>query len=240
MSMEIENAREQFLHLIRQEDVLQVREFLNDQNISEVAELINEFPEYSSQIIGNMSIHRASSVFKILDLQSQKAIIQELTAFKTAELLNELPADDRTAFLEELPSEVVKELIKLLDPEERRVTLSLLGYPESSVGRLMTPDYIAVGIDWTMQEVLDHIREVGKDSETIDVIYVVNDRGEFVDDIRIREIILANPQKLVEEIIDNRYITLHVNDDQEVANQTFKMNNRMALPVVDDKNILLG
>lgn len=240
MSMEIENAKEQFLHLMRQEDVLQMREFLNDQNISEVAELINEFPEYSSQIIGNMSIHRASSVFKILDLPAQKAIIQELTPFKTAELLNELPADDRTAFLEELPSEVVKELIKLLDPEERKVTLSLLGYPESSVGRLMTPDYIAVGVDWNMQEVLDHIREVGKDSETIDVIYVVNDRGEFVDDIRIREVILANPQKKVEEIIDNRYITLHVNDDQEVANQTFKMNNRMALPVVDDKGILLG
>jgi magnesium transporter len=240
MSMEIENAREQFLHLMRQEDVLQMREFLNDQNISEVAELINEFPEYSSQIIGNMSIHRASSVFKILDLPAQKEIIQQLPPFKTAELLNELPADDRTSFLEELPSEVVKELIKLLDPEERKVTLALLGYPESSVGRLMTPDYIAVGMDWTVQEVLDHIREVGKDSETIDVIYVVTDRGEFVDDIRIREIILANPQKKVEEIIDNRYITLNVNDDQEVANQTFKMNNRVALPVVDDKNILLG
>jgi len=238
--MEIENAKEQFLHLISQEDMLQMREFLNDQNISDVAELIYEFPDYASQIIGNMSIHRASSVFKILDLADQKAIIQELPPFKTAELLNELPADDRTSFLEELHSEVVKELIKLLDPDERRVTLALLGYPESSVGRLMTPDYIAVGIDWTVQEVLDHIREVGKDSETIDVIYVVNERGEFVDDIRIREIILANPQKVVEEIIDNRYITLNVNDDQEVANQTFKMNNRMALPVVDDKNILLG
>src|SRR5687767_7108099 len=240
MSMEIENAREQFLHMIRQEDVLQMREFLNDQNISEVAELINEFPEYSSQIIGNMSIHRAASVFKILDLPAQKAIIQELPPFKTAELLNELPADDRTAFLEELPSEVVKELIRLLDPEERKVTLALLGYPESSVGRLMTPDYISVQVDWTVQEVLEHIREVGKDSETIDVIYVVNDKGEFVDDIRIREIILTHPLKKVEDIIDNRYITLNVTDDQEIANQIFKMNNRVALPVVDDKNILLG
>jgi Mg2+ transporter (mgtE) len=240
MSTEIENVREQFLDLVSREEVLPIREFLNDQNISEVAELINELPEYASQIIGNMSIHRAASVFKILDLPAQKDIFQELTPFKAAELLNELPADDRTAFLEELPSEVVKELIKLLDPEERRVTLSLLGYPESSVGRLMTPDYIAVQVDWTMQEVLDHIREVGKDSETIDVIYVVNDRGEFVDDMRIREILLTPPQKKVEEVIDNRYITLNVNDDQEVANQIFKMNNRVALPVVDDKNILLG
>jgi magnesium transporter len=116
----------------------------------------------------------------------------------------------------------------------------LLGYPESSVGRLMTPDYIAVQVDWTVREVLDHIREVGRDSETIDVLYVVNEKGEFVDDIRIREIILARPDKPVSEIIDNRFITLHVNDDQEEAYNIFKMNNRVALPVIDDKNILLG
>ena len=237
---ELDVLREQFVEMIHAEDVLRIREFLNDQNISEVAELISEFPEYEAQIIGNMSMHRASSVFKILDVSAQKNIIQELPPFKTAELLNELPADDRTSFLEELPSEVVKELIKLLDPEERKVTLSLLGYPEGSVGRLMTPDYIAVQIDWTVQEVLQHIREVGRDSETIDVIYVVNDRGEFIDDIRIREIILASPDRQIGEIIDNRFIALHVNDDQEVAYQIFKMNNRVALPVIDEKNILLG
>ena len=139
-----------------------------------------------------------------------------------------------------MPSEVVKELIRLLEPEERKITLSLLGYPEGSVGRLMTPDYIAVQVDWTMQEVLEQIRKEGKHSETIDVIYVVNDRGEFVDDVRIREILLADPSKVIEEIIDYRSITLNVNDAQEVANQIFKMNNRVALPVVDDKNILLG
>jgi magnesium transporter len=234
------NLAERFLELVEQDNVLATRELLNDQNISDVAELINEHPEYEGQIIMNMSVHRASSVFKILDLSQQKTIIQELPPLKTAELLNELPADDRTSFLEELPSEVVAELIKLLNPEERKVTLSLLGYPEDSVGRLMTPDYIAVQVDWTVQEVLDHIREVGKDSETIDVIYVINDRGEFVDDMRIREILLASPDKIVEDIIDNRFIALNVHDDQEVANQTFKMNNRVALPVVDDKNILLG
>jgi magnesium transporter len=166
-------------------------------------------------------------VFKILDFSTQKSIIQELPPYKTAELLNELPADDRTAFLEELPSEVVKELIRLLDPEERKITLSLLGYRDGSVGRLMTPDYIAVQVDWTMTEVLDHIRKEGKHSETIDVIYVVNDRGEFVDDVRIREILLADPSKVIEEIIDYRSITLNVNDAQEVANQIFKMNNRV-------------
>ena len=238
--MEQDELNEQFLRILQEDDVLSAREFLNQQNISDVAALIDEFPEYEGKIISNMSIHRASSVFKILDFSTQKSIIQSLPPYKTAELLNELPADDRTSFLEELPSEVVKELIRLLDPEERKITLSLLGYPEGSVGRLMTPDYISVQVDWTMNEVLDHIREEGKHSETIDVIYVVNDKGEFVDDIRIREILLSSPDKQIGEAIDNRFITLRVTDDQEVANQIFKMNNRVALPVVDDKNILLG
>lgn len=238
--LEIPDIREQFKEIIATEDKLQIREFLNDQNISDIAELINDFEDFSDQIIGNMSIHRAAAAFKIIDFSLQKKIIQDLSPAHSAELLNELPADDRTAFLEELPSEVVKELIKTLNPEERKITLALLGYPEGSVGRLMTPDYITVKTEWTMQEVLVHIRTEGKDSETIDVIYVVNDKGEFIDDIRIREVILASPDKKVIEIIDYRFITLNVNDDQEIANQTFKMNHRVALPVVDNFNILLG
>ncbi len=235
-----ENIAEKFLEAIATEDLLAIRGFLDQQNISDVAYLIDEFPSHASKIIRNMSVHRASSVFKILDLSVQKVIIHELPPHKTAELLNQLPADDRTAFLEELPSNVVKELIRLLDPEERKITLALLGYPEGSVGRLMTPDYIAVQVDWTMTEVLDHIRQEGKHSETIDVIYVVNDKAEYVDDIRIREILLADPEQVVGEVIDNRTVTLNVTDDQEEAHQVFKMNNRVALPVVDDNRILLG
>src|ERR1700760_4667602 len=239
MSLEQEYI-EQFQEIIQSEDVLAIREFLNNQNISDVAELIYEFPDYESQIMGNLSIHRASSTFKILDVPTQKRIIQELPPFTTAELLNDLSADDRTSFLEELPSEVVNELSKALAPEERKIPLPLLGYPEGSVGRLMTPDYIAVQRDWTVREVIDHIREVGKDSETIDVIYVVDDKGVFIDDIRIREIILANPEKEIRDVIDNRHIALNVNDAQETASEAFKMNNRVALPVLDDRNVLLG
>jgi magnesium transporter len=242
MSIEPEHIdpKEKFQELIQSEDLLAIRDFLNNQNISEVAELIYDFPDYESQVMGHLSIHRASSTFKILDVPTQKRIMQELPAFKTAELLNDLSADDRTSFLEELPSEVVKELIKTLDPEERKITLSLLGYPEGSVGRLMTPEYIAVEKDWTVREVIDHIREVGKDSETIDVIYVVDDKGLFIDDVRIREIILANPDKRIEDVIDYRYIALNVNDEQETASEAFKMNNRVALPVLDNNKVLLG
>lgn len=231
---------EQFSRLVATEDKLAIRDFLNEQNISDVAELINEFPDYDSQIIAGMSIHRASKVFKILDLSTQKQIIKELPSNKTAELLNELPADDRTDFLEELPKTAIRDLIKLMDPEERKITLSLLGYPEDSVGRLMTPDYVYVFPYNTVTDVFDTIRKHAKNSETIDVIYVVDEQGELIDDIRIRDVILASPDKRLEEILDGRVVALNVNDDQEHANQVFKMNNRVALPVTDDNNKLLG
>lgn len=243
MSLELEqevSLKEQFKALMVREDKLEIQEFLNNQNISDVAELVYEFPDYESQMLANMSVHRAASVFKILDLPTQKQIIKELPPFKTAELLNELPADDRTSFLEELPSNVVRELIKLLNPEERKITLSLLGYPENSIGRLMTPDYVYIYPYNTIAEVFDTIRKYGKDSETINVLYIINENGELIDDIRIRDIILAAPDKRVEELIDGRFIALKAYDDQETANEAFKMNNRVALPVVSNTNKLLG
>ncbi len=242
MSFEVEQLtlHEQFEQLMQSSDKIAMRDFLNDQNISDVADLINEYPDYEAQIIANMAIHRAVSVFKILDVGAQKRIIKELPSFKTAELLNELPADDRTDFLEELPKEVIRDLIKLLDPEERKVTLSLLGYPEDSVGRLMTPDYVYVYAYDTVEDVFATIRKFAKNSETIDVIYIINERGELADDLRIRDVILAAPDKRVDELLDGRVVALNVNDDQEHASQVFKMNNRVALPVTDDNNILLG
>ena len=234
------SVQEQFEELVSSDNELFIHEFLDEQNISDVAALIYENEEYESYIISHLSIHRAAGLFKILEHTTQLSIINSLPPAKTAELLNELPPDDRTSFLEDLPNEVVRELIKTLNPEERKITLSLLGYPENSVGRLMTPDYIYVHENDTVEEVLNIIRSVGKNSETIDVIYVINDKGELLDDIRIREFILANPHTMVSQLMDGRVICLKVNDDQEIANDVFKMNNRVALPVTDDNNILLG
>ena len=242
MSLELEQhtLQEQFEAIIKTEDKLQIRAFLDDQNISAVAELVEEFPDYESNIIASMSVHRAASVFKILDLSVQKRIIHELPPNTTASLLNDLPADDRTDFLEELPSNVVRELIKLLDPEERKITLSLLGYPENSIGRLMTPDYVYVYPWNTIEEVFITIRKYGKDSETINVIYVIDEKGDLLDDIRISDFILNPPEKKVSELMDERFVTLHAEDDQETASEVFKMNNRVALPVVSKSNKLLG
>lgn len=238
--MTLETLQAELEHVLTDGDPEEIRQFLDQQNISDVAELIYAEPDHDASIIMYMSIHRASGVFKILETPTQQDIIQKLPPGKTAELLNELPPDDRTALLEDLPSDVVRELIKLLNPDERKITLSLLGYPDNSVGRLMTPDYVYVYENNTVRQVLEVIRRVGKNSETIDVIYVINDKGELLDDIRIREFILAQPDKRVSELMDDRVISLNAYADQEEANEAFKMNNRVALPVVSNSNKLLG
>jgi len=238
--MENEALLEKFGMLADEHNHPELRVYLDDQLITDIAELIYERPEQADLIFDNLSITRAAAAFRILDFPLQEEVIRNQPAAKVAELLNELPADDRAAFLGELHSEAVKELIKLLTPEERKITLSLLGYPETSVGRIMTPDYIAVLEEWSVKQVLDYIREHGKDSETIDVIYVVDDKGKLMDDFRIREFLLVSPDTQVHTLMDDRFVALHANDDQEEAIQTFRVENRVALPVIDDQGILLG
>ncbi|WP_344981431.1 magnesium transporter [Compostibacter hankyongensis] len=239
-TMENEMLTEIFLPLAEEGSSAGLQELLDEQLIMDIAELIDEYPQYENLIISNLSVKRAVSAFKILDFPTQERIIKSLPGHKVAELINELPPDDRTALLSELPSPVVKELLKLMNAEERKIALSLLGYPEDSVGRLMTPDYLDVEPGWTVRQVLDHIREHGKDSETIDVIYIVDEYGKLMDDIRIREILLVDPATQISALMDGRFTAFSVSDSQEEAINVFRKENRVALPVTDEQDILLG
>lgn len=226
--------------LIEQNDEQGLIIFLENLNISEMKDLIDEMPEYGAKFIQLLSIQRAVHTFRILDFPVQQRIFKKLSAARITELINEMPPDDRTAFFSELSSEVVKKLIILLPQEDRKEALGLLGYEEDSIGRLMTPDYVAIRADWTVGRVLEHIRTYGKDSETIDVIYILDDQGILIDDLQIRKILMSSLDTTISELMDSRFISLHVNDHQEDAIEVFRMNNRVALPVTDDAGILLG
>src|SRR5262249_52947704 len=139
-----------------------------------------------------------------------------------------------------LPASVTRQLLTLLTPEERAIASRLLGYPEDSIGRLMTPSYVAVKEDWTIQRVLDYVRDHGEDSETLNVIYVVEDEGRLIDDIRIREILLTPPAKRVSDIMDRRFVALKATDREEAAVAMFKEHDRTALPVTDTTGMLIG
>lgn len=215
--------------------------FLNNQTISFLVKLIQDHPDKVVDIFILLKINRGTSVFKFLDFPIKKKIIENLPSIKMMELLNKLSVDDRVSFLEDLPKNSLKDLIKYLNPEEKRNTLVSLGYPENSVGRLMIPYYLSVQDTWSVQEVLDYIRKEGKNSDVIEIVYIVNKKGKLVDDIKIQEFLLVDPATKVVDLMDGRYTAaLSVTDTEEEASKIFSMNNRVSLPVIDDQKILLG
>jgi magnesium transporter len=182
----------------------------------------------------------AASVFEYLSTDAKEALLKTMAQEDVAALLNNMAPDDRTLFLEELPAAVTRHLLSLLTPAERSIALTLLGYPERSVGRLMTPNYVAVREQWSVREVLDYVRTHGQDSETLNVIYVVDEQGLLIDDIRIRELLLAPLDRQVAELMDRRFVALKAPDDQEAAVAVFRQYDRTALPVTDTTGMLIG
>src|ERR1700736_3165540 len=179
----------------------------------DVAEVILDMPEDEQVIVFRVLKHDlAADVFEYLDVEAQQKLLRAMAHEQVVGILNEMSPDDRTALLEELPSAAARQLIKLLTPEERGIARALLGYPEGSVGRLMTPDLIAVDAGWSVKEVLDYVRENGQDSETLNVIYVVDDRGKLLDDIRMREFLLKPLTVKVSDIRDQTFVALNVCD----------------------------
>jgi magnesium transporter len=227
--------------LIRARDFATLREVVDDLLVPDFAELIADIePQDRAVVFRLLPKQRATEVFEYLDHDSQRELIEAMAKEDVSAILNDMRPDDRTAFLGELPAPVARDLIARLSPEERRVAQALLGYPEESIGRLMTLDYVAVREEWTIEQVLASIREHGKDSETLNMIYVVDEAGKLIDEIRIREILLAQPQTKVRDLEDSKFIALSATDDRETAVHVFDRYDRVAFPVTDSEGILVG
>src|SRR5262252_7358862 len=190
-----------------------LREVFCDWPPADVADVILDLPEDEQVIIFRvLPAALAADVFEYIGIEEQQKLLRAMAHEQVVAILNEMSPDDRTALLEELPSAAARQLIRLLTPEERRIATALLGYPEDSVGRLMTPDFIAVYEGWTVQQVLDYVPEHGRDSETLNFVYVVDDRGKLIDDVRMREFLLRPLIKKVSEIRDENFVALNVTD----------------------------
>lgn len=227
--------------LIEERKLSELKDVLSDWTPTDIGELLAELPENEQAIIFRLLPHDlAADTFEYLDFETQMELLKAMGKEEVASILNEMSPDDRTALLEELPSSAARQMITLLTAEERKIARTLLGYPEDSVGRLMTPDYINVKPDWTIRETLDYIRENGKDSETLNIIYVTDNKGKLLDDLRIRDIILSPLDKKIFDLMDENFIALNVNDDQEKAVDIFKKYDRIAIPVVDSAGVLIG
>ncbi|MGE5251825.1 MAG: magnesium transporter [Bacteroidota bacterium] len=216
------------------------------------AETVNWPPEDIAELMEPLSADReavvlrllpreqAAQVFSDLSDERQEQLLKAMAREDVANILNAMSPDDRTSLLEELPPNVIQSLLNLLSPEERAVAAHLLGYDEDSVGRLMTPDFVRIRAQWTVAQALAHIRQYGKDSETMSMIYVIDESGKLIDDLRIRQILLADPQEKVSELMDSRFVSLKATDHREAAVEAFKETDRVALPVTDSQGALIG
>lgn len=183
---------------------------------------------------------KAADVLAELDPAQQEYILTHIIDSHIKELLEEMPPDDRTSVFEDIPGQLKQKLLNLLSPDERKESLALLGYPENSVGRLMTPDYVVVKPDWTVEKAIRHIKKVGADAETINMIYVEDDNLKLIDDIPIRRFLLSESKSKVSDIMDGEFVCLHANDDQEEAYKIIKKYDLNVLPVIDNEGILIG
>jgi magnesium transporter len=218
-----------------------LRDVLCEFPAPDVAEILGDLDAADKALLLRILPHQlAAAVFEYLSLEAQEDLLQALGQEELINILNEMAADDRTALLEELPAPIVTGLLKLLAPSERTIAQTLLNYPEDSVGRLMTPHFIAIKDDWTVQEVLDHVRQHGQDSETLNVLYVVDDKGRLVDDVRIREFLLRPLTLRVREIRDTNFVSLKVTDNQREVVPLFRKYDRTVLPAVDSHGVLVG
>jgi len=182
----------------------------------------------------------AADIFGALELEQQEKLISVLSSEKVAAIVNDMPPDDRTGLLEELPGQVAQRLMQSLRGDQLKIARSLLAYPEDSIGRLMTPEYVAVKPDWTAEQVLAHVRKVAPTKETLYVICVVDDNGKLLDDIPLERVILTEPAQKIGEMMDGIFVSLNASDDQETAVELFKKYDAVALPVVNNQGILVG
>jgi len=227
--------------LIRTKSFRRLRDFLRKRHSPDIVDILAglEPPErvVSFRLLEK---HKISEVFSLLDPTEQEELLRQFTDQHVKAILIEMEPDDRTQLFDELPADVVERLLKLLPPEEWREANELLNYPYNSAGRIMTPEYVELKMDMTVAYALDHIRETGLDRETIYICYIVDETKKLRGVTSLKNIILADPDQLIKDIMDENVLFVHTTDDQEEVARIVQKYDLLAIPVVDNEHRLVG
>jgi magnesium transporter len=231
----------EFDELLQARDYAALREAFSEMDPPDIAEVIEDLPATESGIIFRLLPRdMATRVFEYLPVEEQTEVVQRLGTEQLVGLLNEMAPDDRTRLFEELPAEVTKRALATLKPDQLQQARQLLGYPEGTAGRYMTPRYLSVRPNITASEALRYIREHGQGIETLNVIYVTDEKGILLDDVRLSTLVMAAPETQISELNDRQLLSIPATADRSEVVSLFEKYDRLALPVTDSDGVLVG
>lgn len=231
----------EFEELIQAKDWVTLKEVLTDVPPADIAEMLLELEGKLAVVVFRLLKKPiAADVFAYLPSSKGIELLELFNKQQLSDVMDNLEPDEQVALLEELPGHLTQRVMNSMNLEDQKQVKKLLGYPEDSIGRLMTPRYVRVKSDWTVERSMRHIRKYAEVAETLNRIYVVDDKEHLIDDLHLTELILADPEDLIETLMDRSFEALMAFDDQEEAVKMFAKYDRVALPVVDSDGILVG
>ena len=239
--MLVQLIKPEFQELIEAKNWVALKEVLADVPPADIAELLVELEgDIAVVVFRLLKKSTAADVFAEMPSGKGVELIELFTKQQLTDVMGNLEPDEQVALLEELPGNLTQMVMNTMRPEDQKQVKKLLGYPEDSVGRLMTPRYVRVKSEWTVARSMEHIRKYANVAETLNVIYVVDDKERLIDDLVITQLIVSEFDTTIEELMDESFNALHVLDDQEEAVKMFSKYDRIALPVIDTDGILVG
>jgi magnesium transporter len=227
--------------LINEGDWKGVRELLATQPVHEIADELARLPPVErATTFRLLSKDRALRVFESMEPQEQGSILSSLRDTTVRDLFQNMDPDDRVRLLDELPASLAKDLLSDLSPAERRLTSILLGYPEETVGRIMSPELLSLRSTMTVDQAMAKVKRKGKDAETIYMLPVTDDTRRLVGVVSLRQLVLSEPEELIDDLMSTEVLSAGVEEDQETAARRLQEAGLLALPVTDREGRLVG
>ena len=227
--------------LIRGRRWTELRDALINLAPPDIASVLIEVPdEDDAAIFRLLPREYAGQVFAYLPVDHQENLIRTLSSDQMRTVLAGMTPDDQAELLEDLPAKITCKVLESLSPEELKAARDLLGYPPGTAGRHMTPNYVALRPEMTAREALQHVKATGRGKETLNILYVVDAEGRLLEELRLGSLVLADDDARVGEIEDRPLVSIPVRATGDEVVATFERYDRAALPVVDDKGMMLG
>ena len=218
-----------------------VREQLVDMEPPDIAMVLSEFPEDRLPVLFRLLPKGlASDTFVEMDNDQQELLIRSFSDTELKEVLDEMYLDDTVDVIEEMPASVVHRILRHCDPESRKLINELMKYPEDSAGSIMTPEFVSLTADMTVEDAFKRIRRTGVDKETIYLCYVVNESRVLQGLVSVRTLLLSDSDDIISDIMEDSVVCVQTLDDQETVSQMLSKYDFIAMPVVDQEHRLVG